>query len=152
MATLLKADVPPTPKNVHVKINDITHTRSVWNGMVYYLHNWSFSAQSRAGLPSKSETASESKERKRAGIFNVVREQGQKKVPMHGQELPWFESTGPKEAAPGFSYQLVQSWAKKKRQGGLRSCQQSHIRKWSQSLLHYVSWGIVTLKLTIISA
>lgn len=57
---------------------------------------------------------------------------------MHGQELPWFESTGPKEAAPGFSYQLVQSWAKKKRQGGLRSCRQSHIRKWSQSLSHYV--------------
>lgn len=66
---------------------------------------------------------------------------------MHRQEFPWFESTGPKEAALRLSCQLVQSWAKRKRKVGLETVNRHTSKKQSHSLLYYVWWGIITLNL-----
>lgn len=67
-----------------------------------------------------------------------------------GQKLSWLESPRPKEGAPGLSYQLLSKYSgvgQTQRDWLARSCQQSHIKIWSHSLLHCVSESIIKLKL-----
>ena len=76
-----------------------------------YLYNW-VSEKSSTGLPSRSELAWESKERRLAWVFNCIEDvKTDRKFPQMWTDLNGLNLLPiPKERAPRLSYQLAHMW------------------------------------------